>query len=245
MEKRVIAITGAGKGIGYETAKKFAEAGDLLALNYRKTSQNLPKIVELAKSNGGDAIVIQGDMSKNEEAVSFIKEAEKHYGRIDVLVNNAGILRSQDATTVTYDQFLETINTNLGSAFSCSVAVLPGMVERKSGRIINVSSELGIIGFRTYSHYCASKAGVIGMTKAMAKEFAPLGILINSIAPGPVDTDMLKYDTIEYNDEEREAVPLKRFGQPEEIAAMIEALAGPAGSFMVGQIVSPNGGTAI
>jgi 3-oxoacyl-[acyl-carrier protein] reductase len=119
------------------------------------------------------------------------------------------------------------------------------MIERKSGRIINVSSELGIIGFPTYAAYSASKGGIIALTKAIAKEVAPLGILVNSVAPGPIETDMLILDTIEYNDETREQIPLKRFGKPDEIASVIEFLAGPGGSFFVGQIISPNGGTAI
>ena len=119
------------------------------------------------------------------------------------------------------------------------------MIRRQSGRIINVSSELGLIGFPSYAAYSASKGGVIAMTKAVAKEVARHGILVNSVAPGPIETDMLIHDTIEFNDETREQVPLKRFGQPEEIAAVIVALAGEAGTYMVGQIISPNGGTAI
>jgi len=119
------------------------------------------------------------------------------------------------------------------------------MIERRSGRIINVSSELGLIGYPTYAAYCASKGGIIALTKAVAKEVAPHGILVNSVAPGPVETDMLIRDTIEYNEETREQIPLRRFGKPDEIAAVIEFLAGDGGSFMVGQVVSPNGGTAI
>jgi len=245
MEKRVVVITGAGKGIGLATAKRFAQNGDLLALNYRKTGGELVEIVELAKANGGDALVIQADLSDHEEAVNFIKKVEEYYGKIDILVNNAGILQSKEAHTIEWHEFKRMIDTNLGSTWSCIMTALPGMIERKSGRIINVSSELGIIGFPTYASYCASKGAIIALTKALAKEYAHLGILVNSVAPGPVVTDMLKYDTIEYNDETRETVPLKRFGEPDEIAAVIEFVAGPGGAFLVGQIISPNGGTAI
>jgi 3-oxoacyl-[acyl-carrier protein] reductase len=245
MEKRVVVITGAGKGIGLATARRFAKNGDLLALNYRKTGGELAEVVELAKENGGDAIVIQADLSVYEEAVNFINRVEEHYGKIDVLVNNAGILQSKPAHTIEWHEFNRMIDINLGSTWSCTMTALPGMMERKSGRIINVSSELGLIGFPTYASYCASKGAIIALTKALAKEYAHLGILVNSVAPGPVATDMLKYDTIEYNDETRETVPLKRFGEPDEIAAVIEFIAGPGGTFLVGQIISPNGGTAI
>jgi NAD(P)-dependent dehydrogenase (short-subunit alcohol dehydrogenase family) len=140
-----------------------------------------------------------------------------------------------------WEEWEEVISVNLSGTCSCLMAALPGMLRRGSGRIINISSELGLIGFPTYAAYSASKGGVI----ALAKEVAPHGVLVNSVAPGPVEPDMLIHDTIEYNDETREQVPLKRFGKPDEIAAVIEFLAGDGGSFMVGQVLSPNGGTVI
>lgn len=244
-QQKVVAITGAGKGIGLATAKRFAENGDLLSLNYRSSSNELDKIREVALKNGGDTLIIRADIGIPSEAERFIKETEARYGKIDVLVNNAGILRSKPTHEVEWNEWKEVLDINLGGTWSCLRAVLPGMIERKSGCIINVSSELGIIGFPTYAAYSASKGGIIALTKAIAKEVAPLGILVNSVAPGPVETDMLVKDTIEYNDETREQVPLKRFGTPDEIASVIEFLAGPGGTFFVGQIISPNGGTAI
>jgi NAD(P)-dependent dehydrogenase (short-subunit alcohol dehydrogenase family) len=243
--KRVICITGAGKGIGLATAKRFAANGDLLSLNDRSSMEDLDAIRELALKNGGDVLFILADIGVPSEAERFIKETEVHYGTIDVLINNAGILRSKPTHLVEWVEWKEILDVNLSGTWSCLRAALPGMIERKSGRIINVSSELGIIGFPTYAAYSASKGGIIALTKAVAKEVAPLGILVNSVAPGPVETDMLILDTIEYNDETREQIPLKRFGNPDEIASVIEFLAGPGGSFFVGQIISPNGGTAI
>ena len=236
MQPRVIAITGAGRGIGLATAKRFAASGDHLALNYRRTRDALEEI---------EGLISQGDVSRREDAERFIADTEQRFGRIDVLVTNAGILRSTSSHEVEPDEWETTIATNLSGTWWCVRAALPGMVRRKQGRIITVSSELGLIGFPTYAAYAASKGGIIALTKSLAKELAPHGILVNSVAPGPVVTDMLVHDTIEYNDETREQIPLRRFGEPDEIARVIEFVAGPGGDFMVGQVISPNGGTAI
>jgi NAD(P)-dependent dehydrogenase (short-subunit alcohol dehydrogenase family) len=235
--RRVIAITGAGRGIGLATARRFAAAGDQLALNYLHSGAALEGL--------DDALVLRGDVRDRDDAERFVGEAEERYGRIDVLITNAGILRSRASHEVPAEEWADTIATNLSGTWWCIRAALPGMVARRAGRIITVSSELGLIGFPTYAAYAASKGGIIALTKSLAKELAPLGILVNSVAPGPVVTDMLVHDTIEYNDETREQIPLRRFGEPHEIAATIEFLAGPGGDFMVGQVVSPNGGTAI
>ncbi len=243
--ERVIAITGAGRGIGLATAHRFAQAGEALGLNYHRSADRLEAVATVARDRGGEALVVQGDVGAPEEASRFVRTVEEHFGRIDVLINNAGILHSTPTHEVQWSEWEETIGVNLSGTWSCLRAALPGMLARGSGRIINVSSELGLIGFPTYAAYSASKGGIIALTKAVAKEVAPHGILVNSVAPGPIETDMLIHDTIEYNDETREEIPLRRYGQPEEIAAVIVALAGEAGTYMVGQVVSPNGGTAI
>lgn len=242
---RVIAITGAGRGIGLATAERFAERGDFLALSYRKTGAPLDSVIARAREKGGGGFAFKADISRPDQAESFIKAAEEQFGRIDVLVNNAGMLVAVPSAECTWEQWERTIAVNLSGTWACLRAALPGMIARKSGRIINVSSELGIIGFPTYAAYSASKGGVIALTKAVAKEVAPLGILVNTVAPGPIETDMLVNDTVEYNDETRGQIPLRRFGRPEEIAAVIDAVAGEAGTYMVGQVISPNGGTAI
>jgi 3-oxoacyl-[acyl-carrier protein] reductase len=244
-EQRVVAITGAERGIGLATARRFAEGDALLALNDLRASEGMKEVAGVARRRGGETIIVEADVGKPEEAKRFVEESERRFGRIDVLVNNAGILRSTPTHEVTQEEWEEVLSVNLGGTWSCLRAALPGMLKRGSGRIINVSSELGLIGFPTYAAYSASKGGIIALTKAVAKEVAPRGVLVNSVAPGPVETDMLIHDTIEYNDETREQIPLGRFGKPDEIAAVIEFLAGPGATFMVGQIVSPNGGTAI
>jgi NAD(P)-dependent dehydrogenase (short-subunit alcohol dehydrogenase family) len=242
---RVVAITGAGKGIGLAIARRFAGLGDRLALNFLHAGESLPPIIEEARSRGGDGFALKGDISDPDQAKGFIRAAEERYGRIDVLVNNAGILISVPTERCDWDQWQRTIAVNLSGTWSCLAATLPGMIERRSGRIINISSELGLIGYPGYAAYCASKGGVIALTKAVAKEMAPLGILVNSVAPGPTETDMLMKDTEELNEATRAQIPLRRFGRPEEIAAVVEAIAGEAGTYMVGQIISPNGGMAI
>jgi NAD(P)-dependent dehydrogenase (short-subunit alcohol dehydrogenase family) len=242
---RVVAITGASRGIGLAIANRFAAQGNQLALNYLDSGEPLARVIATARANGGDGVAIQADISQHEQARAFIAAAESRYGRIDVLVNNAGILICVPSEQCSWDQWQRTIAVNLSGTWSCLNAALPGMMQRRSGRIINISSELGLIGYPSYAAYCASKGGVIALTKAVAKEMAPYGILVNSVAPGPVETDMLIHDSNEYHDAARSQLPLGRFGQPDEIAAMVEALAADAGSFMVGQIVSPNGGAAI
>jgi 3-oxoacyl-[acyl-carrier protein] reductase len=241
----VIAITGAATGIGLATARRFAATGDRLVLNHLDDPGALPEVADAARAAGGDAVLVQADISDRAQAERFVGEAGERFGDLDVLVNNAGILRSMPAHETSPEVWREVIGTNLEGTWWCLRAALPGMLARGAGRIVNVSSELGLIGFPTYAAYCASKGGVIALTKAVAKEVAPSGVLVNSVAPGPVETDMLIRDTIEYNDETREQIPLRRFGQPDEIARVIEFVAGPGGDFMVGQVLSPNGGTAI
>lgn len=242
---RVVIITGAGRGIGLATAKRFAKGGDHLFLIDRQFSDEIGDVRTEAKFAGGSLTMIEGDVTESGNVSKVVKAALEAHGRIDVLVNNAGILLSKATAETTMEEWSRIIAVNLTATWSYLHAVLPVMLRQKQGRIINVSSELGLIGFAGYAAYCASKGGVIALTKAVAKEVSQYGVLVNSVAPGPIDTHMLRHDTVEYNDETREQIPLKRFGQPDEIASTIEFLAGPGASYFVGQIVSPNGGTAI
>jgi 3-oxoacyl-[acyl-carrier protein] reductase len=245
MPGRVIAITGASRGIGFRIAKRFAATGELLAMSYRHSADSLTIITEAARSHGGDALIVQVDVAVREECEGFVSDTEQRFGPIDVLIACAGILRLGPSHEAQPTEWTDTIATNLSGTWWTIRAALPGMVARRSGRIITISSELGLMGYPNYAAYSASKAGIIGLTKSLAKEFAPLGILVNSVAPGPVATEMLLQDPIESSEDARQQIPLRRFGEADEIAQVVEFLAGPGGAFFVGQVISPNGGTAI
>ncbi|WP_121610830.1 SDR family NAD(P)-dependent oxidoreductase [Mesobacillus foraminis] len=244
--RRLIVITGAGKGIGFAVAKRFLQPGHVLVL-IDVVFPELAKaeLSNLAEERGGYVVFLTGDISKPLEVKSMINEVFEEFGRIDVLVNSAGILRCKESHQVAWEEWKEVIDVNLGGTWNCIREVLPIMLGQKAGRIINISSEIGLAGFPHYAAYAASKGGVIALTKALAKEYAPFGILVNSVAPGPVETDLLKYDSLEFNDHTKETIPLKRFGQPDEIARSVEFLAGEGGSYYTGQIISPNGGIVI
>jgi NAD(P)-dependent dehydrogenase (short-subunit alcohol dehydrogenase family) len=244
MNQRVVAITGAQRGIGLATARRFAELGDRLALNYLDQPGELEAVAGTARGKGGACHLIQADFSKREQAENFVRQAEAHYGGIDVLVNIAGVLWFGPTAETGWDQWDRMIAINLTATWACLRAALPAMMARRSGRIINISSELGLMGAANYAAYCASKGGVIALTKAVAKEAAPLGVLVNSVAPGPIETDMLR-NSDEYTAAGRQALPIKRFGTPDEIARAVEYLAGPGGAFFVGQVISPNGGAVM
>ncbi len=244
-QQRAIVVTGASNGIGLAIARRFAASGDCLMLGDLVPSSSLQDIADLADSNGGQARIMAVDVRRPVDAQQLITTAVNEFGRLDVLVNNAGILKVQPSHLVTWEDWNNIISTNLHGTWVCLQTALLHMYSQGSGRIINISSELGLIGFSEYAAYCASKGGVIALTKAIAKEVASLGILVNSVAPGPIDTDLLKTSSTEYNDATREQIPLRRFGDPDEVAAVVEFLAGPGGTYFVGQVISPNGGTAI
>ena len=231
---RNVLITGASRGIGAATARAFATLGDRVIINYNKSKEEAERIAE---ETGG--IAIKADVSKPDEVKQMFEKA----GDIDVLVNNAGVAGFYMTDAMTDDEWRRIIDINLSGAFYCIREVLPQMIRRKSGAIINVSSMWGITGAACEVAYSAAKAGVIGLTKALAKEVGPSGIIVNCVAPGAIDTDMnggLDKDAINAICDE---TPLGRLGKPEEIARAIVHLA--EDGFMTGQVVSPNGGLVI
>ena len=244
MSKTVL-ITGASQGIGSATAMLFASKGYNVVINYNNSEIQAKLLQKTLSENGCKSLCIGANVSYPSEVNSMIKQAEYAFGGIDVLVNNAGISAQKQIQDITDSEWSEMIAVNLTGVFNCCRAVTPLMVRKKSGSIINISSIWGISGASMETHYSAAKAGVIGFTKALAKELGPSGIRVNCIAPGVIETNMNRNITLEAMEELSESTPLGRLGSPLEIAESIYFLASEASSFITGQIISPNGGIVI
>ena len=240
LQDKVAIITGASRGIGKATALALATVGAKVVVNYARSSEAAEAVVQTIVDAGGEAIAIQGDMSQPEEVEALIKESLAKYSRIDVLVNNAGITKDTLLMRMKLEQWQAVINLNLTGVFLCTKAVTKTMLKQRSGRIINLASVAGQMGNPGQANYSAAKAGVIGLTKSVAKELAPRGITVNAVAPGFIETDMT-HDL--QADEILKLIPLGRYGQPEEIAGMIRFLAAdPAAAYITGQVFNVDGG---
>ena len=234
---KTVLVTGAAKGIGKEIAVKFAKNGYNVFVSY---NTSIDKALELAEKYD-NITVIKADVTKKDELLNLINQV----GEIDILVNNAGISDIKLFTDVTDEDFEKMMNVNFKSAFCLSQMVLPYMINKKNGRIINISSIWGICGASCEVLYSASKAALIGMTKALAKELAPSGITVNAVAPGVIKTDMMKCFTEEEIKDIEYDIPLGRMGTPEEIAETVFFLASENASYITGQVISPNGGYVV
>lgn len=232
--KRVL-ITGASRGIGAACARLFAKSGYDVIINYNNSKE---EALRLAREIGAETI--RADVSSSAQVDDMFKAA----GEVNILVNNAGISGFYMLDAMSDDEWNKMIGVNLNGVFYCTRAVLPQMLRRKSGAIVNVSSMWGICGSSCEAAYSASKAGVIGLTKALAKEVGPSGIRVNCVAPGAIDTDMNKKLGRDAIKELCEETPLGRLGSPEEVARAILFLADDDG-FITGQVLSPNGGLVI
>lgn len=244
MSKTVL-ITGASRGIGAATAIKFAENGYNIVINYNNSETKARLLQKSLTERGAKCICIGANVSYPGEVNSMIKQAEYAFGGIDVLVNNAGISQIKQIQDITDNDWSEMLAVNLTGVFNTVRAVAPGMIRKQSGSIINVSSMWGIAGASMESHYSAAKAGVIGFTKAIAKELGPSGIRVNCVAPGVIETDMNRSITLEAMEQLTNDTPLGRLGSPFEIADTIFFLAEEASGFITGQVISPNGGLVI
>lgn len=242
MEKVAI-VTGASRGIGREIANNLAKKGIKVIANYNKSEDSAKNLQEDLKQEGIEIDIFKADVSKREECQKLVNYTLEKYKKIDILVNNAGISEYKIFTDETDEDWNRVINTNLYSAFAMSQEVIPNMVYNKSGCIINISSIWGQVGASLEVIYSVSKAGVDGLTKALAKELGPSNIRVNSIAPGIIDTDMNKNISKEELEELEEEIPLGRMGLPQDIAKCVNWLVDD--NYTTGQVIGINGGWVI
>ncbi len=242
---KVAVITGAGRGIGRAIALQFAQYGSKVVVNYRNSLAQIEELLTSIQNSGGEAIAIQADVSREEEARKLIEEAVKHYGRVDVLVNNAGITKDNLLMRMSEADFDHVIDVNLKGTFFCMKHAATVMLKQKQGKIINISSVVGLTGNIGQTNYAASKAGVIGMTKSVARELAPRGITVNAVAPGFIETDMTDKLPDKYKEATVAAIPLKRYGIASEVAGAVSFLASEAANYITGQVLQVDGGLAM
>lgn len=240
---KVVVVTGGSRGIGAEIVKKLAGDNYRVILNYNKSENEAKKVKEDLQKNNINIEIFKADVSKREEVKELIDFVINKFGKIDVLINNAGISQAKLFTDLTDEDWNNMIQTNLTSVFYCTQEAIKNMISRKEGLIINISSIWGVTGSSCEVHYSVAKAGIDGMTKALAKEVGPSNIRVNSIAPGIIDTDMNKAYTDEEIKDIIEDIPLNKIGKKVDIARCVEWLI--EDEYTTGQVISINGGWLI
>jgi 3-oxoacyl-[acyl-carrier protein] reductase len=239
---KVAIVTGGARGIGGQIAMAFAaEGADVVIADVLDEVAAEPVLASIAES-GRRALFVHTNVADEQQVRAMVDTAVAEFGRVDILVNNAGTFSEHGCEDLSVDEFDRVIAVNLRGSFMCSRFVITGMLERKNGVIINVASQLGQIGGLDMVHYCASKAGIIGMTKAMAREVATRGVRVNAIAPGPILTDMMAEESEEWAARKLSELPMARFGEVDEVAPTAVFLASDDSSYYVGQTLCPNGG---
>jgi len=242
LQDRVAVVTGASRGIGRAIAMELARRGAKVVVNYKTSGAAAEEVVSAIKDAGGQAIAVKADVSKLDEAQALIKTAADTFGRLDILVNNAGATRDMLLAMMKEEDWDLVLATNLKSAFNCCKAALRPMMRQKYGRIVNITSVAGIAGNPGQTNYAASKAGLIGFTKSLAKEIGPRNITVNAVAPGFVDTELTKDLPADLKEASLKVTPLGRWGTAEEMAYAVAFLASDEAAFITGQTLSVDGG---
>ena len=245
LEEKIAVVTGASRGIGRAIAKELALKGAFVIVNYNGSKQAADETVNEITQAGGKAVGVQCNVADAAECEAFINNIISEYGRIDILVNNAGITRDNLLMKMSEEEFDAVIDTNLKGAFNCIKHVSRQMLKQKGGSIINISSVSGVMGNAGQANYCASKAGVIGLTKSVAREIGSRGITVNAIAPGFIDTEMTAVLPDDVKKAMGEQIPLKRFGTTEDVAQAAVFLASDRAAYITGQVLCVDGGMAM
>ncbi len=245
MEGRVALVTGGGRGIGRAIAVKLAEEGAKVAISYRSNDAAAEETAELVRKAGAGCEIFKGDVASSEAVEALMTGVGEAFGSVEILVNNAGTTRDNILMRMKEAEFEEVLATNLKGTYLCTRGVLRGMVRARWGRIVNISSVVGLLGNAGQANYAASKAGMIGFTKSVAREVAGRGITANAVAPGYVETELTGGLPENVKEQILGQVPVGRFGEPEEIAEVVAFLAGDGAAYVTGQTIAVDGGMAM
>ncbi len=242
LQGQVVLVTGASRGIGRAIAVSLAEAGADVVVNYSGSEEAAAETVKSIEALGRKSVKIKADVSDAEQVESMVKQTLEIFGKIDILVNNAGITKDNLMMRMKEEEFDAVININLKGVFNCMKSVTRPMMKQRSGKIINISSVVGVLGNAGQANYVAAKAGVIGLTKSAALELSSRGITVNAVAPGFIETDMTDKLNPEAREQLRVRIPLARLGKPEDVAGVVRFLASDAAAYMTGQTIHVDGG---
>ena len=242
---KTVLITGGSRGIGAAAARAFSQAGWKVAINYRRSAQAAQALAAELCAQGGQALVVPGDVAVRSQVVQMVETVRKELGDPDLLINNAGISQQALFTDLTEEDWDRMFAVHVKGAFHCCQEVLPAMIRRHSGQIINISSMWGQVGGSCEVHYSAAKAALIGFTKALAKEVGPSQVRVNCVAPGVIATEMNGHLSPADLEALREETPLEIIGAPEDVASLLVFLASDQARFITGQVIAPNGGIVI